>query len=144
MFIAQIKNMTNIFSSGFWLFFKYLNSPTSPLDAMKSIPWMVIVECKFWVIKLRGNIERLNLPAKLYMVTFHSYFISGMLLHFSYKDLCDPGQFTCYTLLYNIVEWLLYILTGLARLGIVYLDQLSGARHTHISYHNRKSNWEYL
>ena len=29
-----------------------------------------------------------------------------------------------------------YILTGYWVLGIVYLDQLSGARHTHISYHN--------
>ena len=31
----------------------------------------------------------------------------------------------------------LYILTGYQVLGIVYLDQLSGARHTHISYHDR-------
>ena len=31
---------------------------------------------------------------------------------------------------------LLYILTGYRVLGIVYLDQLSGARYTHISYHD--------
>ena len=30
----------------------------------------------------------------------------------------------------------LYILTGYQVLSIVYLDQLSGARHTHISYHD--------
>ena len=30
----------------------------------------------------------------------------------------------------NIVELVLYILTGYQVLGIVYLDQLSGARHT--------------
>ena len=31
----------------------------------------------------------------------------------------------------NIVELVLYILTGYQVLGIVFLDQLSGARHTH-------------
>ena len=30
----------------------------------------------------------------------------------------------------------LYILTSYQVLGILYLDQLLGARHTHISYHN--------
>ena len=30
----------------------------------------------------------------------------------------------------------LYILTGYQVLGIVYLNQLLGARHTHISYHD--------
>ena len=31
---------------------------------------------------------------------------------------------------------MLYILTGYQVLGIVYLDQISGARHIHISYHD--------
>ena len=30
----------------------------------------------------------------------------------------------------------LYISTGYLMLGIVYLDQLKGAHHTHISYHD--------
>ena len=32
----------------------------------------------------------------------------------------------------------LYILTGYHVLGIVYLDQLSGAHHTHIFYHDNE------
>ena len=35
-----------------------------------------------------------------------------------------------------ITSRVLYILTGYQVLGIVYLDQLFGAHHTHISYHN--------
>ena len=35
----------------------------------------------------------------------------------------------------------LYILTGYRVLGIICLNQLSGARHTHISYHD-KDNFE--
>ena len=34
----------------------------------------------------------------------------------------------------------LYILTGYQVLIIVYLNQLLGARHTHISYHNTLQN----
>ena len=37
----------------------------------------------------------------------------------------------------------LYILTGYQVLGIAYLNQLSGAHHTHISYHNRGSSCLY-
>ena len=33
----------------------------------------------------------------------------------------------------------LYISTSYRVLGIVYLDQLKGAHHTHISYHDNKS-----
>ena len=77
--------------------------------------------------------------------------------------------FTCYTLLKNIIKWccifwpaircsvlyiltsyrvlvmhtycqmVLYILTGYQVFGFVYLNQLSGARHTHISYHIKMS-----
>ena len=45
----------------------------------------------------------------------------------------DWGLFTCYTLLYNIVEWCLF---QYQLLSIEYLDQLSGACHTHISNHD--------
>ena len=34
----------------------------------------------------------------------------------------------------------LYILTGYQVLGIVYLDQLSGAHHTQISYHDNPND----
>ena len=38
---------------------------------------------------------------------------------------------------FDFIEW--YILTGYRMLGIVNLDQLTGARHTHISHHNKIS-----
>ena len=34
---------------------------------------------------------------------------------------------------------MLYISTGYQVLGIICLDQLKGARHTHISYHNNSN-----
>ena len=39
--------------------------------------------------------------------------------------------------LQNYHRMVLYFLTYYRLLGIVYLDQLQGARHTHTSYHNK-------
>ena len=33
-------------------------------------------------------------------------------------------------------QMVLYLSTGYRLLGVVYLDQLQGARHTHTSYHD--------
>ena len=77
----------------------------------------------------------------LYTDIFHSYtrihFIHISLAEcyytFNNKDHWDPGLFTCYTLLNNMV---LFILTGYRVLDSVYLNQLSGACHPHIFYHD--------
>ena len=55
---------------------------------------------------------------------------------FNYKDHWDPGLFYMFTHYFNNRWMVLYILTCNRVLSIVCLDQLYGACHTHISYHN--------
>ena len=69
-------------------------------------------------------------------VTFHSKFISGILLYFELQGSLSSriALHVTHILIYR--QMVLYMSTGYWVLSIVYLDQLKGARHTHISYHN--------
>ena len=56
----------------------------------------------------------------------------------------NPGFFYMFTHYFNNRRMVLYILTGYRVLGIVCLDQLYGACHTHISYHDSRLKLNYF
>ena len=67
------------------------------------------------------------------------YYSQGIVLAecyytFNYKDHCDPGLFYMLHIILISHRMVLYISTGYRVLSIVYLDQLKGAHHKHISY----------